>query len=268
MTDYTVRELMDKALEGLLLPGEDITESVLAQASHRQRRRRSVAVAASAAGLATVAGLAVLLPQVANGATDRKPGPATLTAPPVAATHPTATRPAVDPASVVAGLLPAGSGRIVKIKDEPPTPAPPGTPAVTVWPTSRLAGTYLIVRNGRTAAVVIQSYDPKARPVQRSMGGDISGVCNETPATWNCKESNLPGGVQVIETTEPAGAWAQTAGVVSTVSVSYPDGRFISVDAMAGTGGLRDTSFGPGWATPPLDRAQLLAFTENPVWFR
>ncbi|MEY9840985.1 hypothetical protein [Streptacidiphilus sp. EB103A] len=265
MTDYTVRELMDKALEGLLLPGEDITESVLAQVSRRQRRRRSVAVAASAAGLATVAGLAVLLPQVANGATDRKPGPATLTAPPAASTH--ATRPAVDPASVVAGLLPAGSGRTVKIKDEAPTPPPPGM-TIKVWPKSRLAGTYLIVRNGRTAAVVIQSYDPKARPVQAYMGGDISAVCNETPPAWNCKETNLPGGVQVIETTEPAGAWARAAGVVNTVSVSYPDGRFISVDAMAGTGGLRSTSFGPGWATPPLDRAQLLAFTENPVWFR
>jgi len=267
MTDYTVRELMDKALEGLSMPGEDITESVLAQAAHRQRRRRSATVLASTVavgavvGVVTVTGLA--FPHSANGATaGPQPGSATLTAPPAA--HPSATQAAPPPASVVSGLLPAGSGSVVKIKDQAPTP---GQPRTKYYPKSRFDGTYLVTRNGLTAAVIIQSYNPHAKPAQDPEGGDLTHVCGETPASWDCQETTLPSGVQVLIDTEPPGAWALHAGTVNSVEVYYPDGRFIAIDVPAGTAGVRPTSFGPGWPAPPLDRSQLITFAENPVWF-
>ena len=268
MTDYTVRELMDKALEGMPLPGEDITESVLAHAANRQRRRRTAAVLASSVALAAVVGTVAVagpaLPHPANSAgPGRKPGSPTLTAPPTA--HASATHLAAAPATVVSGLLPARSGQVVKIKDQAPTP---GQPPSAPYAEARLDGTYLIVKNGRTAAVFIQSYNPSAVPPQRFMGGDLSSICNETPAAWDCQETTLPGGVQVLLTSMPPGAWAEGDGWVNSVAVYYPDGRYIAVDAMADTVGLRSTSFGPGWPKPPLDRAQLAAFAENPVWFR
>jgi hypothetical protein len=270
MTDYTVRELMDKALEGLALPGEDITESVLAHAAHRQRRRRTTTALASSVGLAGVVGavavMSLAIPHTANGATaGRKPGSVTLTAPPAA--HPSPTQPADSPVAVVSRLLPAGSGQVIKLKAEAPTSPPPGAPTNTVYPTSRFDGTYLVSRDGRTAAVIIQSFDPAAVPAQQPMGGDMTHVCNDFPPSWDCKETNLPDGVQVLVTTEPPGAWAEKSGIVGTVQVHYPDGRAISVEALSGTEGVRSTSFGPGWPTPPLDRSQLIAFAENPVWF-
>jgi hypothetical protein len=272
MTDYTVRELMDKALEGLELPAEDITESVLAHAAHRQRRRRTTTVLASSVGLAAVVGAVAVtnlaFPRTADGATaGRKPGSVTLTAPPAA--HPSATRPAVNPVAVVSGLLPAGSGTVVKLKPQPPTSAPSDAPPVTVYPQSPFDGTYLVRRDGRTAAVIIQSYNPDAAPAEEPLGGgDLSHACSDYPPSWDCRVTTLPDGAQMMETTQPPGTWAVTAGTVSCVLVEYPDGRAISVEDNANTAGVREsTDFGPGWPNPPMDRAQLAAFAENPVWF-
>jgi hypothetical protein len=255
MTDYTVRELMDKALDGLMLPTEDITDSVLTQAAHRRSRRRGGAVLVSAAGVAMVAGAVLVLPHAAKGA-----GPATLTAAPAAP-----QREPADPAAVVSGLLPAGSGTVVKMKDVPPTARPKGAPKVTAWPKSRFDGTYLITKDGRTAVLMIQSYDPKAKPAQRPVTRPADTVCGEIPASWKCKVTALAGGVQLIETTEPAGNYGIGSGVLNDAEVSYPDGRVIDVQALAGSSG--PAGYGTPWANPPLTRAQTDAFAENPVWF-
>ena len=71
MTDYTVRELMDLALDGLPLPAEDVTDLVFAQAAARRRARRSAALLGTAAAVAAVVGIAgavALLPPPAGGA--------------------------------------------------------------------------------------------------------------------------------------------------------------------------------------------------------
>jgi hypothetical protein len=263
MTDYTVRELMDKALEGLRPPSEDITDAVLEKASRRQHRRRAGALLGTSAGLALVAGLVVVLPHTANGAVGaaKKPGPVSAT------TKAAKPKPLEDPAAVVQGLLPAGTGTVTKIKDLPPTPAPPGAPKTTVFPKSRLDGTYLVTKDGKVAALIVQTYDPKAVPAQWALQAAPAHVCSEIPASWDCKETVLAGGVQLVQTTEPPGNYGEHAGTVGTVAVAYPDGRVVSVDALAETHGLRPTDFGPGWANPPLDRAQLAAFAESPAWF-
>ncbi|RAG83451.1 hypothetical protein DN069_22340 [Streptacidiphilus pinicola] len=254
---------MDKALDGLRPPSEDITEAVLAQASRRQNRRRAGALLATSAGLALVAGLVVALPHTANGAAGaaKKPGPVSAT------THAAAPKPLRDPAALVQSLLPPGTGTVTKIKDLPPTSPPPGAPRTTVFPKSRLDGTYLVTKDGKVAALIVQTYDPKAVPAQWRMTASPANVCNEIPASWDCKESVLPDGVQLVQTTEPPGNWGEHAGTVGNVSVAYPDGRVVSVDALAETHGLRPTNFGPGWANPPLDRAELAAFAESPAWF-
>lgn len=265
MTDYTVRELMDKALDGLLLPTEDITDSVLTQAAHRRRRHRGGAVLASAAGVALVAGAVLVLPHAANGAAGQGgghgAGPGTLTAAPSAP-----QREPADPAAVVSGLLPAGSGTVVKMKDVPPTPRPKGAPKVRVWPKSRFDGTYLITKDGRTADLMIQSYDPRARPAQALLTRPADTICGEIPPSWKCKVTALAGGVQLIETTEPAGDYGAHSGVLNAAEVSYPDGRVIVVQALAGSSGPNGN--GTPWANPPLTRAQTDAFAENPVWFK
>ncbi|WP_042416759.1 hypothetical protein [Streptacidiphilus anmyonensis] len=265
MTDYTVRELMDKALEGLRPPTEDITDAVLAQASRRQHRRRAGALVATSAGLALVAGLVVMLPHTANGAVGaaNKPGPVSAT------TKAAAPKPLEDPAAVVQSLLPPGIGTVTKLKDLPPTPMPPGRPKAKVWPQSRYDGTYVITKGGRSAALIIESYDPKAVPAQRPFGPDTASVCNETPASWNCAFTRLAGGAGLLEQTEPPGTYGEHAGIVNTASVSYPDKRAFYVIATSGTTGLRPgVTFGGVWGeNPPLDRAQLAAFAENPVWF-
>ena len=71
MTDYTVRELMDLALDGLPLPAEDVADLVFAQAAARRRARRSAALLGTAAAVAAVVGIAgavALLPPPAGGA--------------------------------------------------------------------------------------------------------------------------------------------------------------------------------------------------------
>ncbi|WP_042378135.1 hypothetical protein [Streptacidiphilus melanogenes] len=265
MTDYTVRELMDKALDGLRPPSEDITEAVLAQATRRQHRRRAGALVATSAGLALVAGLVVMLPHTANGAVGaaKKPGPVSVT------TKPAAPHPLEDPAAVVKSLLPPGIGTVTKIKDLPPTPMPPGMPKSTVYPKSRFDGTYVITKDGRSAAIVINSYDPKARPPQYAFGPDEASFCNDDPVSWHCTFTPLPGGASLLADSEPPGSYAERTGEVNSASVSYPDRRMFSVIATSDTIGLRHgIDFGSPWGrTPVLDRAQLAAFAESPVWF-
>ncbi|SEK52583.1 hypothetical protein [Streptacidiphilus jiangxiensis] len=269
MTDYTVRDLMDKALEGLRPPNEDITDVVLAKATRRQHRRRATALAGTSAGLALVAGLAVLLPHQAQGAAGvgaaagatARPGPTSTTQ---AATPP---RPAQDAAALVASLLPPGIGTVTKIKDLAPTPLPPGMKKPKNFATSPLDGTYVITKDGRAAALIISSYDPKAVPAQSPFGPFDAGACHDDPASWNCAVTTLPGGATLVEETEPPGAWGAHAGTVNTAGLSYPSRWTISVIAVGGTKGLRPgQTFGAPWGPPPLTRAQLAAFVESPAW--
>jgi hypothetical protein len=223
----------------------------------------------SSAALALVAGLVVVLPHQADGVVGaaHKPGPVGVTAWPAAPAHTPA-----DPAAVVARLLPPGIGTVTKIKDLPPTPLPTNLPHMPKKAKSlaqaRYDGTYVIIKDGKAAAIIIQSYDPKAVPAQRPFGPDTASVCNETPASWNCQFARLADGAGLLEITEPPGAYGEHAGVVNTASVSYPDGRVFFVTALSGTTGLRPgVDFGSPWGTPPADRAQLATFAENAVWF-
>ena len=64
--DYSVRELMDRALDGLTLPTEDVTEVILARAARKRRQRRGGALLGITATVATVAGIAVAVPNPAG----------------------------------------------------------------------------------------------------------------------------------------------------------------------------------------------------------
>jgi hypothetical protein len=275
MTDYTVRELMDKALEGLRPPNEDITDVVLAKATRRRHRRRATALVGTSAGLALVAGLVVLLPHQAQGAAGGgaagvgaahggaagTPGPAATTQ---AASPP---RPAQDAAQLVASLLPPDIGTVTKIKDLAPTPLPPGMKKPKSFAESPLDGTYVITKNGKAAALIISSYDPKAVPAQRPFGPFDANACHDDPTSWNCAVTTLPGGAILVQETEPPGAWGAHAGVVNTAGLSYPTRWTLSVVAVGETQGLRpDQTFGAPWGAPPLTRAQLAAFVESQAW--
>jgi len=267
VTDYTVRELLDQALGGLTVPGEDITEAVLTGAARRRRRRRAATVLTTGAGLAavvagTVAAGGLALP----GSTARGRGPVTATATVPAAARPTPAHTALDPAATISGLLPPGSGTVTTLKELSPSP---GQSSSTSYATSRFDGDYLITRQGLSAGLMIESYDPAARPAQRPFGPFDATACSDEPAAWKCSATRLADGAWFYVENLPVGAWTASGTIGVEAGISYPDGRTLNVVALDNDGGL-DHAGGPvpGWAKPPMTRSQLAAFVQSPVWFR
>jgi hypothetical protein len=113
-SDYPVRELMDRALDGLALPTDDVTEVVLARAARKRRQRRGGALLGITAAVVAVAGIAATVPNPVGG----PHGDPTVSA--AAQPGATATKPSPEPSSSTAwmtdyveknlkSLLPAGS---------------------------------------------------------------------------------------------------------------------------------------------------------------
>lgn len=266
MTDYTVKELLDHALDGLAVPGEDITEAVLTHAARRRRRRRAATLLAAGAGLAaavagTVAAGGLALPHP----TARGRGPVTATATMPAAARPTPPRPALDPTATISSLLPAGSGAVTRLKDLSPSP---GDSSSRSYAVSRLDGNYLITRRGLSAGLMIESYDPAASPAQRPFGPFDADACRDEPTAWKCEATELADGSWLYLQNLPVGAWTESGTVGVEAGISYPDGRTLEVVALNNDGGLGAGGLASGWTDPPMTRSQLAAFVRSPLWFR
>ncbi|QMU70204.1 hypothetical protein [Streptacidiphilus sp. P02-A3a] len=258
MTDYTVKELLDHALNGLAVPSEDTTETVLADAARHRRRRRTATLLATGAGLAAVAAGGLALPHAT--APGRGPVTATATVPPAAR-----PAPAADPTATIAALLPRGSGTVARLKDLSPSP---GDSSSRAYATSRFDGNYLITRHGLSAGLMIESYDPAASPAQRPFGPFGADACSDEPPAWKCGATKLADGAWLYLQNLPVGAWTESGTIGVEAGISYPDGRTLEVVALDNDGGLAGAgSRVPGWSEPPMTRAQLAAFVQSQAWF-
>ncbi|MEU3459801.1 hypothetical protein ABZ721_07545 [Streptomyces sp. NPDC006733] len=229
--DQAVRELLQRAVDGLVPGPNGTTERIFARARTLRRRRTRARIAVSALALAGAVTAGLLL----------MPG--------------TGRAPRVQSATEYSGLtqtallrelLPSDVGRIdLNSKAEPDKNVAIGD------------GTYRVTKDGRYGEISIHNFAPDAYGPH-----DVCAEFDTKPWTAECGKTELSGGRTLwtwrilpgVRLRDDA-RWKSVAGYCA--GLSLPDGRSMFIDVNAGDS-LSGRPSDPAWmAAPPLTMAQL-----------
>ncbi|WP_042410403.1 hypothetical protein [Streptacidiphilus carbonis] len=262
-----LKELLERAVDGVAADSRRLEVGALRAAAGRVRRRRR---AAALAGTSLAVAAVVAVPLAVGGAGPRSVAPPQGSSSAWTAS-PSATVTASKPMEVLRSLLPKGIGQVEPVLSKSPPKEMAAAQFAAQQSGTGLAGTYAVRRGSKVGLITVQVEQLSTPHVK-------SGAACEPDRlpvlAHDCFQKDLPGGSLLFsveedddvnsslygspELTVPAN------GALVLARVYYPNGRTVTIVASAGVRG--PTGYGPILPAPPLTQQQVVALVEQPLW--